>query len=72
MSPDLTQAEVNEICYPLTQGAAQARFLRSLGVTVKLRPNGKPLVSRQHYNTVRCGQQPAQSQSGGPVWRKAA
>lgn len=52
--PDLTQAEIDAICYPLVQGAAQVRFLRLiLKLRVERRPNGKPLVNRQHYNAVR-------------------
>lgn len=43
----LTDAEVAEICAPLTQHAAQARYLRNvLKLPVRLRPNGKPLVLR--------------------------
>lgn len=51
--PDLTQSEIAEICAPLKQPAAQARYLQRLGVSVQRRPDGRPLVSRQHYEEVR-------------------
>ena len=51
--PDLTQAEIDVICEPLRQPAAQIRYLQRLGVVVKRKPNGRPLVSRQHYVAVR-------------------
>jgi hypothetical protein len=49
----LTQAEIDVICEPLRQPAAQIRYLQRLGVVVKRKPNGRPLVSRQHYVAVR-------------------
>lgn len=51
--PDLTQAEIDSICEPLKQPAAQVRYLKRLGVNVKRKPNGRPLVSRAHYEAVR-------------------
>lgn len=54
-APDLTDDEINDICRPLTQHAAQARFLRRLGVHVQRRLDGSLLVSRQHYIAVRFG-----------------
>ena len=51
---DLTQAEIDEICAPLKQPAAQIRFLKDrLKVPVTRRPNGRPLVSRLAYINVR-------------------
>ncbi len=35
--PDLTDAEVDEICAGLTQNAAKCRYLRSLGLRVERR-----------------------------------
>lgn len=58
LPPDLTQTEVDEICRGLKQHAAQIRFLQSLGLVVHRRPNGQPLVNREHYNAVR-GRVPA-------------
>lgn len=51
--PDLTETEVNEICAGLRQNAAKCRFLKRLGLRVERRPDGSPLVNRQHYNAVR-------------------
>lgn len=54
-TPDLTQNEIASICHPLVQGAAQVRYLRSLGLKVDRRPDGKPLVNRAHYDAIRGG-----------------
>jgi hypothetical protein len=53
--PDLTQDEIDMICDPLKQPAAQIRYLQRLGVHVRRKPNGKPLVNRLHYVSVRGG-----------------
>lgn len=37
LPPYLTDAEIAEICRPRTQGAAQIRYLRSLGLRVERR-----------------------------------
>lgn len=50
MSADLSDEEIAHICKPLTQGAAQCRYLKSLGLTVRRRPDGRPLVNRAHYD----------------------
>lgn len=42
--PYLTDEEIAEICRPRTQGAAQIRYLRSLGLRVSRRADGTPLV----------------------------
>lgn len=53
MPPFLTDDEITVICAPLTQPAAQVRYLRhSLGLVVKQKPNGRPLVSRAHFDVV--------------------
>lgn len=46
MTPWLTPEEVKDLCHPLTQKAAQCAFLKSLGLTVKRKPDGSPLVMR--------------------------
>lgn len=46
LPPYLTDAEIAEICRPRTQGAAQIRYLRSLGLKVERRADGTPLVWR--------------------------
>lgn len=52
-TPDLTDAEIDDICGGLKQNAAKVRFLQRLGVQVARKPNGRPLVSRVHYEQVR-------------------
>lgn len=49
MTPWLTQDEIDELCMPLKQHAAQIRFLRRLGVEVRPKPNGAALVMRSHF-----------------------
>ena len=51
--PDLSDMEIDVICDGYTQSAAKCRYLRSLGLTVVRKPNGRPLVSRSHYQAVR-------------------
>jgi hypothetical protein len=53
MSLWLTRQEVDELCEPLKQPAAQMRFLReTLALTVREKPNGRPLVLRSHFENV--------------------
>ncbi len=52
-SLDLTDDEIKFICRPLKQPAAQARFLKRLGLSVARRPDGTVLVNREHYVAVR-------------------
>lgn len=73
LPPDLTDEEINLICAPLKQSAAQIRFLsRVLGVSSKRKPNRRPLVSRQHYLEVRSGKTAETTPSSGPQpnWTK--
>ena len=42
----LSQHEVDNICEPLLQAAAQIRFLRGMGLRVEKKPNGSPIVMR--------------------------
>lgn len=52
----LTDAEIDELCAPLTQPAAQVRYLRAmLKLTVSLKPNGRALVIRSHAEAVLSG-----------------
>ena len=56
MSPFLTETEIADLCKPLTQPAARVRFLRDkLGLFVRQKPNGHPLVSRVHFEEVMTG-----------------
>lgn len=67
-TPDLTQEEIDEICKPLVQKAAQVRYLRGLGLKVDKRPDGSALVNRKHYDAVRGGQATA----GAPLEQEPA
>ena len=50
---DLKDQEIDSICDGYVQNAAKIRFLRSLGLTVERKPNGRPLVNRSHYDAIR-------------------
>ena len=53
MSPWLSQAEIDDLCEPLTQPAAQIRYLRdTLKLSVRPKPNGRPLVLRSNVEDV--------------------
>jgi len=54
MTPYLTDQEIAGICDPLISPAAQTRHLRALGLLVKHKPNGKPLVARSEFERVMC------------------
>lgn len=47
-----SDAEINDLCKPLTQPAAQIRYLRSEGFTVGRKPGGAPLLMRDHVALV--------------------
>lgn len=47
---DLTDTEIDNICDGYIQSAAKVRFLRSMGLVVRRKPNGRPLVNRAHYD----------------------
>jgi len=73
MTPYLTDAEVEEITKPLTQGAARIRYFKSIGCKVKERPNGQPLVGRAEYEAVMTSRRnaialPAPGQVVRPDW----
>ncbi|MDR6886083.1 MULTISPECIES: hypothetical protein [Variovorax] len=51
--PFLTQAEIDQICEPLTQPGAQRRYLAEvLKLQVHEKPNGRPLVARSEFERV--------------------
>lgn len=52
MTPWLSQAEVDDLCAPLTQPAAQIRYLRALGLAVRTKPSGAPLVLRSNIEQI--------------------
>lgn len=76
LPPYLTDAEIAEICRPRTQGAAQIRYLRSLGLRVERRADGTPLVWRHEVERPRSGPPAAGGStlaaSNGPVWSRTA
>ncbi|MCY1507890.1 hypothetical protein D9M68_421800 [compost metagenome] len=71
MKPYLSDAEIDEICAPLTQPHAQIRYLRSLGVLVSRKPGGRALVGRAAFDRAMAGSPPeaandAQAQAAAP------
>jgi hypothetical protein len=65
---NLTDAEIADICRPLTQHAAQVRYLRALGLTVQRRPDGSPIVRRSDWERQAQNGRP----SNAPRWSRAA
>lgn len=68
---DLTDAEIDNICAGYVQNAARVRYLRAMGLTVRRKPNGRPLVNRAHYDAVMgCAAiaTPAGRADAQPVW----
>lgn len=56
MTPDwLTPTEIEDITCGLKQHAAQVRALRAMGFTVITRPDGSPLVGRDHFRRITGG-----------------
>lgn len=51
----MSDTEITEICDPLVAPAAQRRYLTSLGLLVKAKPNGRPLVARGEFERVLIG-----------------
>jgi len=47
--PYLTDIEINDICSPLKRSNSQIRFLAGLGLLVREKPNGRPLVARNEF-----------------------
>ncbi len=66
MTPFLTDPEIDEICSPLTQPAAQIRYLESIGLIVKRKPNGRPMVGRRHYEDMMSGKHSEAARPDGP------
>ena len=58
MTTDLPDAEIDTICSGYKQNAAKIRFLQNMGLHVRRKPNGKPLVNRDHYNMLSIGSKP--------------
>lgn len=66
---DLTDAEIDAICAGYVQNAAKIRFLRAMGLTVRTKPNGRPLVNRNHYDAVTNGKK--ERDMAEPNWSMA-
>ena len=64
MTPWLSAPEISDLCAGLKQPAAQRRYLKSLGLVVKSKPNGQPIVFRSDIESLHV--------STGTVRRKAA
>jgi hypothetical protein len=75
MSADLTDTEIDGICEGLTQNAARVRYLKRMGLVVRQKPNGRPLVNRAHYDAVTSGNTTSKKKvdpSREPAWSIAA
>lgn len=64
--PTLTDDEINTLCEGLVQNAARIKYLRSLGLTVHVKPNGRPLVARAHAERVLAGDQLPEAANDAP------
>ncbi len=58
--PWYTDTEIDDMCVGYTRNADKVRYLRSLGLTVNTKPNGRPLVIRTHAEAVLAGLQQIQ------------
>lgn len=67
---DLLDSEIDQICQGLVQNFAKVRFLERLGLTVRRKPNGKPLVNRTHYHAVMVSgtSQVSSNSDSQPTW----
>lgn len=73
MNSDLSDLEIDQICDGLTQNAARVRYLRRMGLVVRQKPNGRPLVNRAHYDAAMNGFARVAQRSGrAPAWSVAA
>lgn len=74
-TPDMPDEDVDRICDGLVQNAAKVRFLKSLGLHVDRRPNGRPLVSRAEWDARYLKPMPTEpansAPANGPRWKKA-
>lgn len=70
MTSDLTDEEINNICQGRTQNAAMVRHLKKMGLIVRRKPNGRPLINRVHYDEVTGARvRHTGSSSTEPNWR---
>lgn len=59
--PWYTDQEVDDLCTGLKNNAAKVRKLRSMGLTVHQKPNGRPLIMRAHAELILSGMKAAQA-----------
>lgn len=65
-TPWLADNEVDALCDPLRQNAAKVKYLKGLGLAVREKPNGRPLVLRSNVEDV-LGGLPGKRQKVKPV-----
>lgn len=70
----LTDAEIERLTRPRTQGAARCRYLeREYGLKVKRAPNGQPVVARVEWDAVMVSRRGAKARAdpapGEPDWQ---
>lgn len=66
MTPWYTDQEIDDLCTGLVTNAAKVRHLRSQGLTVTQKPNGRPLVMRAHAEVVLSGLKQIQDDAPKP------
>lgn len=59
--PWYSDTEVDDLCEGLTNNAAKVRHLQGMGLTVTRKPNGRPLVMRNHAELTLSGMKAAQA-----------
>lgn len=50
LTADIHDDEIRRIAAPLTQPAAIRRWFVKQGFTIRVKPNGMPLISRAHFD----------------------
>lgn len=64
--PWLLEHEIENLCEGLTQSAAQIRYIKRLGLTVRTKPNGRPLVMRADFAAIQMLHDKTASPGNGP------
>lgn len=59
--PWYSDQEIDNLCEGLKNNAAKVRHLQAMGLTVKRKPNGRPLLMRQHAELTLSGMKAAQT-----------
>jgi hypothetical protein len=66
-SPYLTEEEIERLTRPLVQQAAIVKRLRAMGFTVKVAPDGSPIISRANHDLVMGGIQARPAANDAPA-----